>query len=245
MNDLTAIRNLGLSEPEANAYLALLKLGGSRPSQVAKEMGIKRTTVYPILKTLAKKGFAVVYFRQNSRFYYAQKPKKVTALAQKKIERFNDIIPQLNALERTNVQTIGLRYIETREELEEFYRGILAEYKNREYQIISSAQGWEGIDPEFFIQYRKDRGKNNIKTRLLLSADSKGINPTDPKLKREYKYLGKEYKFKSTIDIYDDKILVVSPDLKALAVVIEIPPMIDVFKSIFEALWNVTPALKN
>ena len=244
MDELIAIKNLGLSEQEANAYLALLKLGGSKPSQVAKEMGIKRTTAYPILTTLAKKGFAVVYFRKNSRFYYAQKPKRVVSLLEKKLNRFTDLIPQLNAIERKHAEAIGLRYIETREELENFYQGILIEYKNRDYRIIGSAGGWEGIDPEFFIQYRKDRSRANIKTRLLLSADSKEINPTDPKLLREYRYLPPKHKFRSTIDTYDDKVLVVSPDLTALAVVIEIPAMVDIFKSIFEALWDATPMPK-
>lgn len=244
MNEFTAMKNLGLNEHEASAYLALLKLGGSRPSQVAKEMGIKRTTVYPILATLTKKGFSIVYFRKNSRFYYAQKPKRVTNLLQAKLEHFNDIIPRLNALERKHVGAMGLRYIETKEELEDFYRSILVEYKNKEYRIISSAKGWEGIDPEFFIQYRKDRGKANIKTRLLLSADSKEINPTDEKLRREYRYLAPKYKFRSSLDMFDDKVLVVSPDLTALAVVIEIPVMVDIFKSIFEALWDATPTAK-
>ena len=240
METALVLQNLGLSDQEAGAYLALVKLGGCRPGQVAKEMGIKRTNAYPILQSLAKKGFAVVYFRKNSRFYYAQKPGRVTAIVQKKLDHFNDIIPSLNALERKQAQAIGLRYIETREELEDFYRQILVEYKSRDYRIISSAKGWEGIDPEFFIQYRKDRGRANIKTRLLLSADSKEINPGDPKLLRDYKYLGSKYKFSSSIDIYDDKILIVSPDLQALAVVLEIPPMVDVFKSIFEALWDCT-----
>lgn len=244
MDEFTAIKNLGLTEQEANAYLALLKLGGSKPSQVAKEMGIKRTTVYPILVSLTKKGFAIVYFRKNSRFYYAQKPKRVTNLLQAKLEHFTDIIPRLNALERKQVEAIGLRYIETKDELEDFYWGILAEYKNKEYRIISSAKGWEGIDPEFFVQYRKDRGRAKIKTRLLLSADSKEINPTDAKLLREYKYLAPKYKFRSSLDMFDDKVLVVSPDLAALAVVIEIPVMVDIFKSIFEALWDATPEVK-
>ena len=44
--------------------------------------------------------------------------------------------------------------------------------------------------------------------------------------------------------MFDDKVLVVSPDLTALAVVIEIPVMVDIFKSIFEALWDATPAAK-
>ena len=46
------------------------------------------------------------------------------------------------------------------------------------------------------------------------------------------------FKFKSTIDIYADKVLIVSPELSSLAVVIAIPAMVDVFKSAFEMIWE-------
>ena len=112
------------------------------------------------------------------------------------------------------------------------------EYKNKEYCIIGSAPAWEGINDEYFLQFRKNRAKENIKTRLLLSADSKTINPIDKSLLRDFKYLPEKYKFKSTIDIFNDKILIVSPELTSLAVVIAIPAMVDVFQSIFEIIWD-------
>jgi hypothetical protein len=55
---------------------------------------------------------------------------------------------------------------------------------------------------------------------------------------REFKYLPPIYKFKSTIDIFGDRILIVSPELSSLAVVIAIPAMTDVFKTVFQVLWD-------
>ena len=237
-NNVSVLIDLGLSESEAGAYLALLKLGGAKPSEVAKEMGIQRTTVYAILKELTQKGFATLYFRGVHRYYHAQKPKRLTSIFEKKLENFQEILPQLNAAERKQGGAVGLRYLETKEELKLFYSEILDEYQNGEYSIIGSAKSWEGIDPDYFVQYRKDRGQAKIKTRLLLSAESEEVNPTDDKLLRSFRYLPEKYQFRSTIDIYDDKILVVGPDVSAAAVVIEVPAMVDVFKSVFEALWD-------
>lgn len=242
MTDEMILQNLGVSEDEARVYVALLRLGGTRASSIAKDVGMKRTTIYPILQSLARAGLVNVYFRTSQRFYYAQRPVTVAAQFHKKIEAFENIIPSLLALEKKQVQMIGLRFIETKEELQNFYRSILAEYKNKNYRIISSAAGWQGVDPEFFIQYRKDRGRANIRTQLLLTADSAAINPTDPALLREYKYLPAEYSFDSTIDIFDDKILIVSPELSSLAVVIAIPAMVGVFRSVFDILWGVMPS---
>ncbi len=235
---LAAFKHMGLSESEAGVYSALLKIGGSSASKVAKEAGLKRTTAYPLLKSLAEKGFVATYFRKNTRFYYAEKPHRIAAAFTKRLELFEQVIPTLESVARKHEQAIGLRFIETKEELKQLYTGFLTTYKNKKYCIIGSLHGWEDIDPAFFIQFRKDRGRSNIKTRLLLTADSRKDNPPDPKLLREVRFLPERYEFKSTIDIYPDQILIVSPQLSALAVVIAIPAMVDIFKSIFALLWE-------
>lgn len=244
MENINIIKDLGLDNNEANVYLALLKIGGSQASVVAKELGMKRTTIYPILQALATKGMVNVYFRKNRHYYYAQKPNRVVGLFQKKIESFESIIPLLESMEKKQVMVTGLRFIETVGELKQFYNGVLDEYKNKEYYIIGNGQSWEDLDPDFFIQFRKNRGKYNIKTKLLLTSNFKIQNPTDKSLKREWKFLPEKYKFQSTIDVFGDKILIVSQELSSLAVVIAVPAMTDIFKSIFEMMWEMLPEEK-
>lgn len=230
--------NLGLSEVEAEAYTASLRLGGAAASSIAKEMGIKRTTIYTILKTLTRKGFVSVYFQKNKRVYHAIAPQKLPKILEKKLNSLNEIIPLLTSIKKKDAQSFGLRSIETKDELENFYNEILDEYKNKEYCVIGNTVAWENINSDFFKRYRKQRAKNKIRIKLLLSSDSKNINSPDQSLLREFKYLPGKYKFGSTIDIFNDKILIVSPELSSLAVVIEVPAMVDIFKSIFEILWE-------
>ncbi len=238
MQNIETLINIGLSEQEALAYLILLKIGKSPASEVAKEAGIKRTTIYPILQSMVKKGVVAIYFKGKNRFYSAKKPQKLASLFKGKLKALNEIIPNLETIEKKQSKVFGLRFIERPEELEQFYNEVLDEYENKEYQILGNVGAWEGIDKEFFDNYRKRRARAKIKTRLLLSADSRGKNPTEKTLLREFKYLPKEYEFKSTIDIFKDKILIVSPDTTAIAVVIAVPAMVDVFKSVFEMLWD-------
>lgn len=205
---------------------------------LSKEIGVKRTTIYPILKSLHEKGFASTYFHKSKRLYRAEKPDKVAGQFEKRLESFNAIIPELKSVEKQAVSKVGLRFIETKQELERFYTGILVEYKNKSYSAIGSATAWEGIDPEFFQKYRFDRADAKIKTRILLSADSVKASPDDVKLLRDVRVLPKNHTFKSTMDIFDDKILIINPDQTALAVVIEVPSMVDIFKEMFEMLWE-------
>lgn len=240
MKEKQALLEFGLTESEALAYLALFKLGGATASFLAKETGFQRTTVYPILKSLAKKGCVLVYFRKNQHYYYAQKPDKIMGLFEKKLEFFSSVIPLFEAMDKKQTQAVGVRFIETKDELRKFYVDILNDHKS--YRIIGNAHLWQNIDPEFFEQYREMRAERKIKTRLLLSADSKETNPVSKDLLREFKYLPEDYKFRSTLNIFNDKVLIVSPDSSSLAIVIAVPAMVDVFKSMFEIIWKMSDA---
>ena len=238
MSHISTLQTLGITEDEARTYLALLKIGGGNAIALAKEVNVKRTTIYPILKSLHEKGFASTYFHKSKRLYRAEKPDKVAGQYEKRLEGFEAIIPELKTIEKQTVSTIGLRFIETKQELERFYTGILVEYKGKSYSAIGSATAWEGINPEFFQKYREDRANSKIKTRILLSADSVDASPSDEKLLRDVRILPKNHTFKSTMDVFDNKILIVNPDQTALAVVIEVPSMVDIFKEMFEMLWE-------
>lgn len=236
-----ALISLGLSKQEAGVYLAGFKLGGGTATAIAKEVGMQRTAVYPILKTLAEKGLTMIYFRGSRKVFSFQKPNRVAEMFSHKLEMFNKLIPAIEALDKKQAQAFGLRFIESKDELEKFYEEILDEYKHKEYYAIGNANAWESIDPEFFIAFRKKRAQNNIQTKLLLSSDSIKLNVSlSNDLLREFKYLPEQYKFKSTIDIYRDKVLIISPEISSLAVVIAIPAMVDIFKSMFEIIWDTT-----
>lgn len=238
MSHISTLQTLGLTEDEARTYLALLKIGGANALSLAKEVGVKRTTIYPFLKSLHEKGFASTYFHKSKRIYRAENPDKIAGLYEKRLESFSSIIPELKTIEKQITSTLGLRFIETKQELERFYTGILVEYKGKSYQAIGSATAWEGISPEFFKKFRYDRAEQKIKTRILLSADSVEASPDDTKLLRDVRILPKNHTFKSTIDIFDNKILIINPNQTALAVVIEVESMVDVFREMFEMLWE-------
>src|SRR3989344_140404 len=238
MNQEAVLQNLGMSHAESRVYLALLRLGGAPANQIAQAAGIQRTTIYALLKNLARQGFVSQYFRGSKRYYHAAKPQHVAGNFAQRLEAFNQLIPQLVYAEKSQAQALGLRFIETLDELKDFYRGILKEYAGKSYRIIGSAGAWEDLDPEFFVQYRQERSAAGIHTQLLLTADSQKRSPTNPDLQRHVRFLPAKYQFKSTLDIYDDKVLIVSPELSSLAVLIQVPMMVDVFKSVFAVIWD-------
>ncbi len=238
---LELLRGIGLSTHEIAAYIGLLKTGGSSASELALEIRVKRTTIYPILENLSEKGLVAAYKKSFKTIYTPLAPNKLVSHYEHKLESLTKMVPILEKMQGTQMKGYGVRFIQTKRELEGFYNEILDDYRDKNYYIIGNANAFLNIDADFLLEYRKKRALRNIRTKLLLSSDSRSaVGQDDPTLLREFKYLPEKYKFKSTIDIYDDKILIIGPEVKALAVVIAIPPMVDVFRSIFEVLWEGT-----
>ncbi len=233
--------DFGLAELDIQVYLKLLQLGGAPATILAKELGIKRTTVYPVIERLIHHCMITESDQGSKRFYTPLQPNKLPILQERKLASLASIIPLLERMQGAEAREYGVRLIKSKREFEAFYMDILEEYRNKEYYIIGSVSGFLNIDRDFLISFRKKRAAHNTRVKLLLSNDSRSEEgQNDPKLLRTFKYLPEKYVFKSTIDIYADKIVIIGPEIKALAVVVAIPAMVDVFRSVFEMLWGVT-----
>ena len=236
---METLRGIGLTDHEILAYTGLVKTGSTGATELAKDIALKRTTIYPILNNLIEKGVAHSYKKGTKTLFAPLTPSKLISLYEHKLESLTALVPYLEKMQNTQAKPYGVRFLQTKRELEAFYNEILDDYRDKSYYIIGNANAFLNINPDFLLDFRKKRALRNIHTKLLLSHDSRSaVGQDDPSLIREFKYLSEKYQFKSTIDIYDDKILIIGPEVKALAVVIAIPPMVDIFRSIFEVLWE-------
>lgn len=246
MKTLESLESLGLSQQEAQMYLGLLESGGALASRAAKNIGIKRTTAYPILQSLALKGIVRVYFEKNKRIYVAERPERIANIFRRKLSSFEDIIPQLNVGKTKFKEGQGVRYLQTTKEILDFYQDMLESYKTKkkkEYCVIGNTGTWvQYTEPQSGIpEYWRQRAKAGVHTRLILTHESRKLNLPSGQLLRTIRYLPPQYRYGSSIDIFQDKILIVGEKLASLGVVIEIPAMIGVFQTIFEMLWDSLP----
>ena len=71
------LQEIGLSEKEAQMYLALLQVDSESIQELAKRTGINRTTVYPVLETLKKKGLVSEIQIGKKTYYSAASPERL------------------------------------------------------------------------------------------------------------------------------------------------------------------------
>ena len=240
MQARNVLQPLGLSPEESDLYVLLNRLGSSDARKLAAELGIKRTSVYAMLDRLCEKGFVQQRVTKNGREYSAERPSRVKLTQEKKIAQFTSLIPWLESQATRTEAPHGIRFFETRQELKQWYIGKLEEYAGRSYRIIGTQKDWYRLDPDFLTTIHKTFKEKRIKAQILFSADTPRITQeTDLSIYQDVRYLPKEYSFRTTIDLFDDQVLLVSPEQQAVAVVISIPAMMDVFDAMFRCLWGL------
>ncbi|MCX6712822.1 MAG: helix-turn-helix domain-containing protein, partial [Candidatus Vogelbacteria bacterium] len=68
------LQAIGLSDKEAKVYLANLQLGPSPIQDISRQSGLKRSTVYEIVKTLKDKGLIQTTQHDKKKLFIAEEP---------------------------------------------------------------------------------------------------------------------------------------------------------------------------
>lgn len=135
----------------------------------------------------------------------------------------------------------GVYFLNTTQELKNFYLDGLGKYK--QWKAIASVEDWLPVDDEFLQDFRKQLDQRKIKTKVIFKKPGLKYEPEGLKY-REVKIIPASYKFRSSVDILDDKLLIMNPSLKVLGLVIDMKPMLDIFHDTFDLLWDTLPKTK-
>jgi len=146
-----------------------------------------------------------------------------------------------NAVKMAETKQTGVYFLNTTQELKDFYLDGLSKYKK--WKAIASIENWLPVDDAFLQDFRRELDRQRIKTKIIFKESGLKHEPEGLKY-RHIKVVPDSYKFKSSVDILEDKLLIMSPKLKVKGLVIEIEPMLDIFNDIFDLLWETLPEVK-
>lgn len=96
---------IGFNRNEANVYLVLLELGPRPANIIAREVGLLRTTIYPILKNLVKKSLIGSFIKNGVQYFSANDTNNLLEYIERqrrfldlKRDFIIDIIPRMEGL---------------------------------------------------------------------------------------------------------------------------------------------------
>lgn len=212
------LEEIGLSEKEAKVYLALLEVDSDTINDLAKKTGINRTTVYPVLESLSKKGLVSEVQKGKITTFSAEPPERLEtfmerqkALLTERANRLKDVVPQLKSIQRETGERPIIKYFEGRDgaisAYEEFYE--MHDKKTKEGYFIYN----DDLKDQTFNEAEQDKF---LKIRL-----GKNVRPISIYNKqdgyKEFKTPGtrirideKKYPILADISIIEDRIIATS-----------------------------------
>lgn len=247
------LEKLGLSEKEANVYLAAIQTGPSSVQKIAQKSKVNRATTYVIIESLMEMGMMSTYDEGKKTFYTAEKPQRlVEHFSQKeknlreRIEKLKAIIPELDLLYKDYSDKPKIKYFEGVEGLMAVQDDFTSSLGKDEilYIFLPLDEFKESPLNGRFRGKAKERASKGIKTKALYtSKNGRNIeyeirNRRDQK---EYKFIDyKDNPFNGGMNIYGDKIFIIDYLGKLGGVVIENRTMANMMRAIFNKVWELT-----
>jgi len=237
------LQNLGLSDKEAKIYLSLLQRGTGSAHSLASASGLKRPTTYVILENLIDKKIVYLIPKTKKKLYRATPPERLVQLAEEKIQKVKEKLPEIQALSNNKTKKPQVLYFEGIGGINEVLNYRIKELKGKE-TVGFFARSTGDILKRFnnFDDYNNKLREMKVKARGIVPKDAtvEHFRKTDKDFNREMITLPLS-KYSSTVsmeickDLDSIKIL----DFENLqALIIENEPIVKTLAEVFELVWN-------
>ncbi len=245
--DTEILRKLDLTENEIKAYLALLELGPSPATRLAKHANIHRSKAYDSLQRLIAKGL-VHYTVQNFRKIFVgnsvdalrrvvlEKEQKVNA-QKAAVER---LLPLLAQLEKTKTEESSSNVYEGLNGIKVFHNQILSKIQKEDsLAILGIPRAANELLEGFLMEFHVERVRRGVSTRLLYSYEARDKVIERKKLKHtQARYLDALFQTPATILLCDGTIGIISFHPRPVCYEIKNADLYPGFLTYFELLWS-------
>jgi sugar-specific transcriptional regulator TrmB len=233
MKKYTQLASLGFDEKTEKVYRALLRLGDSPASGVAKITGIKRTSVYHILEQLVSTGLASTYLSRGTKRYAAENPNKLKTYFEQKAIIAERLIPDLQKEIQKNRNHTMVRFLEGKEAIKSISEEALESKQKIIFTIGSSKQLLSAVDGKYGFGARR-RSKRISMRSLRLLGDEQSTHPD----LHTVRFLKKDFDFPGFIIIFDNTVGIIPFENEANGFVVTSKAFSKMLRSIFESLWQ-------
>jgi len=245
--DFSSLNEIGLTEGEVKAYLALLRLGASKTGAISSSAEVSNSKIYPILSRLEKKGLVSHSIKGGVAYFRALEPKRILDYIDEEKERLNEkrgvvegLIPSLMKQASSSSKAEATVYYGFKA-ISNFFRGILDELDaGDEYYVIGA--GYFNDTPQnyrFFYKYHQLRAQKKIKVKMLANSTLRDTLVPTTKLVSDIRYLPEFLMTSLQITFYGHKTLLTIRAQEPFAFLIESEEVAASFKKYFNTFWKM------
>ncbi len=249
---------LNLKKEHTLVYSTLLESGPLPAGKLAKRLNMPRSSLYGFLQDLAQKGLVLQSEKQAVKIWQASPPEKVQEVLNDQINQiekakssFANLLPDLQAKQKTDFITPKFTYFEGQEGLRQIIKDVLL-YRDIETDCIWPIKDMvDVIGKDFLEQYgTKERIRRNIKTYVLVPQNKMIDIKTNPffgsqeELKREVRIAPKDIEYSMGYWAYGNKVAFISSKKESFGFIVESKELRQLLKTQFDLIWQISQPVK-
>ncbi len=238
---LEGLEAFGLEKKEAEIYLAGLELGTTTVLELSRRTQVPRTTLYPILENLRRRGVFRRGKEKKRIVYTAESPASLRTQMTERHEILEKCLPSLELLHGTATGGPGVMFFEGTEGFKKLWRHLYASGVT-EYRLITSGIGMLDYVKEPYlidrvIAGRKERG---IKSLQLIpeNKDTKKIVERDKEELRESRFLPANVDLPCSVIIFADQVAFITTRRENTMIIVASGDVARTYKTLFDLVWN-------
>lgn len=233
------LKKIGLSNKEAQVYLALLELGLSSVDAIAKKAGTKRPTTYLVLDDLQSRGLVSLVPRERKALYVAESPEQIGSEIARKQELLTRFLPELLAIYNTRKDKPQVQLFEGREGVTQVYNKV---FSSPEIWFFATIRQVFAMFPEMEAMLKQKLIKREIKVREILTRTPEDIKYLQS-LPAVDNYRGRlaskdTPEFLTDNAFFGDSVAFFSFSPKIFAVIITSVPIVKSLRALYELAWQ-------
>jgi HTH-type transcriptional regulator, sugar sensing transcriptional regulator len=238
------LEKIGLSEKEALVYLSALELGPTNIQNLTNKSGIKRSTVYEMIKKLESLSLMTQTTKGKRRLIVAAPPENLIRTLKEREKLLKEILPELKSINNTGFVKPKITFYDGREGLREIYMEALKSSTNNADWISPMKSILETVGVEWMEKYVELKVKLNYWIRSihvsdLIIDDYRYQDPsTFKKTLRDVRFSPKGINIPNAIGIYDNKVAILSSRKEGFGFIIESEDFAQSMHELYSLLWN-------
>ena len=233
--DGRVLTEAGLTEKEAEVYLALVELGSSSATHVIQKTGLHRAVVYDLLERLIEKGLVGHVIQGRKRFFEATSPNRLMGILKEKEEKIQTILPHLLELSQFK-EHLDIRIYKGKEGIKSIFEDILIE--KRPWFVFGATGKFKELFHAYFIHFHNRRARLKIPLKIIFDERIKSEKREKELTYSKIRYLPKHYIKPSTTFIYSDKVTIIIWSPEPMAFLIRSKNVADSYRDFFDILWK-------
>ncbi|MEK7546483.1 MAG: helix-turn-helix domain-containing protein [Patescibacteria group bacterium] len=238
------LSRFGLNAKEQATYLALLPLGETTLTPIARAARLPVTTVQSIMARLVDDGLVAVAKRKSRHLYEAHDPVILRRLLERQIEEAAGIIPHLQKLRAEEGGSARIR-VYYRERMTDVFHQALASKGKSIIEIVSARDLQDVLGEKFHFTRRRLKAGVKLKSlRVERHEIKKYSKEAHGRELREAKFLPRELDFRASLMCWDDTVAFFSAKNEGLAWTVESHSIAETVRQLFDLLWSVSRTME-